>query len=107
MHIVVLVVPKRGGASAETLLRHTPLWGVVIAQNFRHVEKGAAPANPPYHTLLRSLKHTICDRFEDWQIVELVGVVLVVVVAPGTHRCRTLCGGSLNLGACPQWGGFH
>ena len=40
------------------------------------------PTPPPHHTLLSSLKHTICDPFEDWQIVELVGVVLVVVGTP-------------------------
>ena len=56
--------------------------GVVIAPNFGIVGDGAAPPNPPHHTLLRSLKHTICDPFEDWQIVELVGVVLVVVGTP-------------------------
>ena len=58
------------------------LWGVVIAQNFCDVENGPAPPNPPHHTLLRSLKHTICDPFEHRQIVELLGVVLVVVAAP-------------------------
>ena len=55
---------------------------VVIARNFGHVKNGAARPNPPHHTLLRSLKHTMCDPFEDWQIVELVGVVLVVVGTP-------------------------
>ena len=58
------------------------LGGLARARNFGHVKDGAAPPNPPHHTLLRSLKHTICDPFEDWQIVELVGVVLVVVGTP-------------------------
>ena len=55
--------------------------GVVIARNFGNVKNAAAPPKPPDHTLLRSLKHTMCDPFEDRQIVELVGVVLVVVAA--------------------------
>ena len=55
---------------------------VVIARNFRHVHDGAAPPNPPHHSLLRSLNDTMCHPFEDWQIVELVGVVLVVVGTP-------------------------
>ena len=58
------------------------LGGVAIARNFGHFKDGVAPPNPPHHTLLGSLKHTICDPFEDWQIVELVGVVLVVVGTP-------------------------
>ena len=59
------------------------LRGVVIARKFCHVENGAAPPNPPHHhSLLRSLKQTICDPFEDRPIVELVGIVCVVVAAP-------------------------
>ena len=58
------------------------LGGVVIARNFGHVKDGAAPSNPPHHSLLRRLKHTICHPFEDWQIMELVGVVPVVVGTP-------------------------
>ena len=58
------------------------LGGVVIAGNFSRVKNGAAPPNPPHHTLLRSLKRTLCDPFEDRQIMQLVGVVLVVVAAP-------------------------
>ena len=57
------------------------LWGMVIARYLCHVKNGAAPPNPPHHTLLRSLKGTICDPFEERQIVELVEVVLVVVAA--------------------------
>ena len=44
-----------GGGIAMEVLR-----GVFIARNFCHVKNGAAPPNPPGHTLLRSLKHTIC-----------------------------------------------
>ena len=66
-----------GGGIAMEVLR-----GVVIARNFCHVKNGAAPPNPPHHTLVRSLKHMLCDPFEDRQIVQLVGVVLVVVAAP-------------------------
>ena len=65
----------KGGIAMEVLC------GVVIAQNFCHVKNGAALADPPHHTLLRSLKHIICDPFEDRQMVELVGVVLVVDAA--------------------------
>ena len=61
-----------GGVAMEVL------GGVVIVQNFGHVKDGAAPSNPPHHSLLCGLKHTICHPFEDWQIMELVGVVLVV-----------------------------
>ena len=66
----------RGGIAMEVLR------GVVIARNFCHVKNGTAPPNPTHHSLLRSLKHTICDPFEDRQIMELVGVVLVVAAAP-------------------------
>ena len=55
---------------------------VVTARNFCHVKNGAAPPNPLHHPLLRSLKHMLCNPFEDRQIVQLVGVVLVVVAAP-------------------------
>ena len=65
----------RGGIAMEVRQ------GVVIAQNFGNVKNAAAPPNPPNHTLLRNLKHTMCDPFEDRQIVELVGVVLLVVAA--------------------------
>ena len=67
----------RGGGIAMEVLGV-----VVIARNFGHVKDGAAPPDPPHHTLLRSLKRTICDPFEDWQIVELVGVMVVVVGTP-------------------------
>ena len=56
------------------------LRGVLKGGNFRHVKNGAAAPNTPYDTL-HSLKHTIYDPSEDRQIVELVGVVLVVVAA--------------------------
>ena len=49
----------RGGIAMEVRQ------GVVIAQNFGNVKNAAAPPNPPNHTLLRSLKHTMCDPFED------------------------------------------
>ena len=81
------------------------LGGVVIARNFGHVKDGAAPSNPPHHSLLCRLKHTICHPFEDWQIMELVGVVARGGWHP--HSCRTMYGGSQNLGACRQWGGSH
>ena len=35
--------------------------GVVIARKLGHVKDGAAPSNPPDHSLLRCLKHTICN----------------------------------------------
>ena len=58
------------------------LGGVVIGRNFGHVKDGAAPSDTPNHTLLRRLQHMLCDPFEDRQIMELVGVVLVVVGTP-------------------------
>ena len=39
---------------------------VVIGRNFGHVKDGAAPSDTPHHTLLRRLKHTMCNPFEDW-----------------------------------------
>ena len=82
------------------------LEGVVIARNFGHVKDGAAPSDPPHHSLLRRLKHTICHPFEDWQIMELnCGGCACGGWHP--HNCHTMCGGSQNLGACRQWGGSH
>ena len=66
-----------GGGIAMVVLQ-----GVVIASNWCHVKNGAAPPNPPHHTLLRSLNHTLCDPFEHRQIVQLVGLVLMVVAPP-------------------------
>ena len=70
--------------------------------------------NPPHHTLLRSLNHTICDPFEDWQIVELVGVVLVGVgtpivaihcaAVPKSWGLPTMGGLSLKMGAFSKRG---
>ena len=37
------------------------LGGVVIAQNFGHVKDGAAPSDPPHHSLLGGLKHMGCS----------------------------------------------
>ena len=58
------------------------LGGVVIGRNVGHIKDGAAPSDTPHHSLLRCLRHMICNPFEDWQIMELVGVVLVVVGTP-------------------------
>ena len=65
-----------GGIAMEVL------GAVVVARNFGRGKDGAAPPNPYHHTLLRGLKHKLCEPFEDWQIVELVRVVLVVVGIP-------------------------
>ena len=86
------------------------LWGVVIAQNFCHIENGAAPPNSCHHTLLRSHKHTMCDPFDDRQMVVLVGAVLVVAAAPIVAVDRissgrpTMGGFSLKLGAFSERG---
>ena len=56
------------------------LQGVVIARDFGHVLNGASPLDrhpPPPSSPCRGP----CDPFEDWQIVKLMGVVLVVVAA--------------------------
>ena len=58
------------------------LGGVVISRNFGHVKDGAAPSDTPHHSLLRRLQHTICHPFEDWQSMELVGVVLWWLAPP-------------------------
>ena len=78
------------------------LGGVVIARNFGHVKDGAAPSATPHHNLLRRLQHTICQPFEDWQIMELVGVVLVLV---GTPIVAIQCAaGPRILGPADNWG---
>ena len=81
------------------------LCGVVIARNFYHMENGATAPNPRHHTLLRSLKHTICDPFDDRQIVELVEVVLVVVAAPIV--AVDCAAGPSILGPAHNAGGSH
>ena len=81
------------------------LGGVVIGRNFGHVKGGAAPSDTPHHNLLRRLQHTICHPFEDWQIMELVGVVLVVV---GTPIVAIQCAvGPRILGPADNGGGSH
>ena len=66
----------KGGIAMEVLR------GVVIAPKFWPCREWGNSKQPPLLHSSRSLKHTICDPFEDRQIVDLVGVVPLVVAAP-------------------------
>ena len=73
---------------------------MVIAQNLGHVKDGAAPSDTPHNSVPCHLQRMICHPFEDSQIVELVGVVLVVVGTP----LPTMKGLSLRMGAFSERG---
>ena len=79
------------------------LRGVVIARDFGHVQHRAAPPNPP-PPLLRCVEDTICDPFEDRQIVQLMGIPPLPpdIHSSYIHKHKTNTDACSFTGALPQ-----
>ena len=76
--------------------------GVVVGRNFCHVKNGAASPNPPHpNSSSQSQAHDLRSFLRTGRSWSLWGFACG---GCGPLSCRRVC--SLNLGACPQWGGF-